>query len=72
MSAKGTNVMSDTSFVTAMLKKKGRNTSTTAICRVERVRRSSAPPSHRKTPAFCSPRTTAIRQKSMASVSQSM
>ena len=43
-SPKGTKVMSDTSLVMAMLQKKGRNTNTSTMRRVEPARRSRALP----------------------------
>ena len=43
--------MRDTSLVMTMLKKKGRNTSTSSMVLVEPVRRSSRLPKNWKTPA---------------------
>ena len=48
---KGTKVIRDTSLVMTMLKKKGRNTSTSSMVLVEPVRRSSRLPKNWKTPA---------------------
>ena len=49
-SPKGTKVMSDTSLVMAMLQKKGRNTNTSTMRRVEAARRSRRCPWIERTP----------------------
>ena len=70
--ARGTNVMSATSFVTAMLAKKTIPTSANAIARWDFARETSHFPIESRTPRERSPATTAIRQKSSASVRQSI
>ena len=69
---KGMKVMSATSFVMTMLNAKGRNTSSSIMLRVVEARRSSLPARQTNTPASWKPFITAIREKSSASVSQSM
>ena len=70
--ANGTNVMSDTSFVTNMLKKKQRNTSTPQRPRTVFTFAQSTLPSVTNTPHRRKPATTVIKLNKSASVFQSM
>ncbi len=69
--ASGTNVMSATSLVTAMLAKNASPTSTPATARCVRARATNHAPTASNTPSERNPATTAIRQNSSASVCQS-
>ena len=69
--ASGTNVMSATSLVTAMLAKNASPTSTPATARCVRARATNHAPTASNTPSERNPATTAIRQNSNASVCQS-
>ena len=71
-SAKGTKVISETSLVTTMLQTNGRKTSTSIIPRLVRVWCSSPLPRNSNSPAFWNPFMTAIREKSIDRVSQSI
>ena len=71
-SANGTKVISETSLVTTMLRKNGRNTRTITMPRVVATRWSSASLSRAKMPICWYPFITAISENSSASVSQSM
>ena len=69
--ASGTNVMSATSLVTAMLAMNASPTSTPATARCVRARATNHAPTASNTPSERNPATTAIRQNSSASVCQS-
>ena len=68
----GTKVISDTSFVTSILRKKGRKTSTSIILRDVFAFFKSLPARNENTPALWKPFITAISENSKARVSQSM
>ena len=65
----GTKVISETSFVTSILRKKGRKTSTSIILREVFA---FLPARNENTPALWKPFITAISENSRARVSQSM
>ena len=67
-SAKGTKVISATSFVTSMLAKKHKKIRQASSWRLVPVRLSSHSPARWNRPAPCRAAITAIRQKSRASV----
>lgn len=69
--ASGTNVMSATSLVTAMLAKNASPTNTPATARCVRARATNHAPAASSTPSERNPATTAIRQNSSANVCQS-
>ena len=69
--ASGTNVISATSLVTAMLAKNARPTSIPATPRCVRTRPRRNAAARSSTPKLRKPATTAIRQNSNASVCQS-
>ena len=69
--ASGTNVMSATSLVTAMLAKNASPTSTPATARCVRARATNHAPAASSTPSERNPATTVIRQNSSANVCQS-
>ena len=68
----GTNVISATSFVITMDKKKQRKTRTNATPATVLVRASSFSASRSKNPSFRKPATTVIRQNKTASVRKSI
>ena len=70
--ANGTKVISATSFVISILKKKGRKTNTSKSCLVSPVLDSSLLPTALKMPSFWKPAMTAIKLNSSSSVFQSM
>lgn len=64
MTANGTKVINDTSFVMNIEQKKHKNTSIKISCRVPPARLRSIDPSALKSPTLCKPATTSIRQNS--------
>ena len=72
MKVNGTNVINDTSLVMIILKMKHNSTNTSANCMVFCVCRNSVFAILRKTPSFCKPAITVIRQKRIESVRKSI